>query len=81
MACRVEAGRPLPAGAEVARRQHVPADAIRRAGYGIVANGQRSWNGVAILARGREPIETGRGVPGLADDPQSRYVEASSTAS
>lgn len=54
----------------------LPVDAIRSAGYGIVAFGQPSWNGVAILARGREPIETGRGVPGLEDDPQSRYIEA-----
>jgi exodeoxyribonuclease-3 len=53
-----------------------PAEAIRAAGYGVVFHGQRSWNGVAILARGREPIETGRGVPGFEDDPQSRYLEA-----
>jgi exodeoxyribonuclease-3 len=55
---------------------NVPAEAIRKAGYGIVANGQRSWNGVAILALGREPIETGRGIPGLEGDGQSRYIEA-----
>lgn len=55
---------------------NVPVDAIREAGYGVVTNGQRSWNGVAILARGREPIETGRGVPGLEADSQSRYIEA-----
>jgi len=55
---------------------NVPFDAIRKAGYGIVASGQPSWNGVAILARGREPIETGRGLPGLEADPQSRYIEA-----
>jgi len=54
----------------------LPLDAIRDAGYGIVAHGQASWNGVAILARGREPIETGRGLPGLEEDPQSRYIEA-----
>ena len=53
-----------------------PADAIRAAGYGVVWHGQRSWNGVSILARGREPIETGRGLPGFEDDPQSRYIEA-----
>ena len=53
-----------------------PASAIRDAGYGVVFQGQRSWNGVAILARGREPIETGRGLPGNEDDPQSRYLEA-----
>ena len=53
-----------------------PAAAIREAGYGVVFHGQRSWNGVAILARGREPIETGRGLPGFEDDTQSRYIEA-----
>ena len=53
-----------------------PAAAIRDAGYGVLFHGQRAWNGVAILARGREPIETGRGVPGFEDDPQSRYLEA-----
>jgi len=53
-----------------------PAAAIREAGYGVLFHGQRAWNGVAILARGREPIETGRGVPGFEDDPQSRYLEA-----
>ncbi|MDM0014581.1 exodeoxyribonuclease III [Variovorax sp. J22P168] len=53
-----------------------PAGAIRDAGYGVVFHGQKSWNGVAILARGREPIETGRGLPGLEADPQSRYLEA-----
>lgn len=56
--------------------ERLPLEAIRSAGYGVVAAGQRSWNGVAILARGREPIETGRGVPGLESDPQSRYIEA-----
>ncbi len=53
-----------------------PSEAIRAAGYGVVWHGQRAWNGVAILARGREPIETGRGLPGFEDDPQSRYLEA-----
>lgn len=53
-----------------------PAAAIRAAGYGVVYHGQKSWNGVAILARGREPIETGRGLPGNTGDPQARYLEA-----
>jgi exodeoxyribonuclease-3 len=53
-----------------------PAAAIREAGYGVLFHGQRSWNGVAILARGREPIETGRGLDGNSEDSQSRYLEA-----
>jgi exodeoxyribonuclease-3 len=53
-----------------------PADAIRAAGYGVIWHGQKSWNGVAILARGQEPRETRRGLPGDAEDTQSRYLEA-----
>ena len=53
-----------------------PAAAIRAAGYGAIWHGQKSWNGVAILARGAEPIETRRGLPGDADDAHSRYLEA-----
>jgi exodeoxyribonuclease-3 len=33
-----------------------PADALNSAGYGAVWRGERSWNGVAILARGAEPV-------------------------
>lgn len=53
-----------------------PAAAIREAGYGVLFHGQRAWNGVAILARGTEPIETGRGLDGNSEDSQSRYLEA-----
>jgi exodeoxyribonuclease-3 len=53
-----------------------PAEAIREAGYGALWKGQRSWNGVAILARGAEPVEIRRALPGDAADEQSRYLEA-----
>jgi exodeoxyribonuclease-3 len=53
-----------------------PRNAIEKAGYGAIWHGQKSWNGVAILGRGREPIETRRGLPGDPDDDQSRYIEA-----
>ena len=53
-----------------------PATAIRSAGYGAIWHGQKSWNGVAILARGAEPMETRRGLPGDPDDTHSRYIEA-----
>ena len=53
-----------------------PAPALRAAGYGAVWHGQKSWNGVAILARGAEPVETRRGLPGDPDDTHSRYIEA-----
>ncbi len=53
-----------------------PAKDIRDAGYGAIWQGQSSWNGVAILARGMEPLEVRRGLPGGEDDPHSRYLEA-----
>ena len=53
-----------------------PALALEEAGYGAIWHGQRSWNGVAILARGGKPIEIRRGLPGNPADDQSRYIEA-----
>jgi exodeoxyribonuclease III len=53
-----------------------PEAAIRTAGYGAIWHGQKSWNGVAILARGAKPVETHRGLPGDPDDMHSRYIEA-----
>jgi exonuclease III len=41
-----------------------PEAAIRAAGYGAIWSGQKSWNGVAILARGAQPLETRRSLPG-----------------
>ncbi len=49
---------------------------IRAAGYGAIWLGQRSWNGVAILAKGVDPVEVRRGLPGDPSDDQSRYLEA-----
>jgi exodeoxyribonuclease-3 len=53
-----------------------PADAIRKAGYHSVWRGQKTWNGVAILSRGAEPVVTQTALPGDASDAQSRYIEA-----
>lgn len=53
-----------------------PIKEIERAGYGAVWQGQKSWNGVAILARRREPLLTRKGLPGDRDDTHSRYIEA-----
>lgn len=53
-----------------------PVAAIEAAGYGAIWQGQKSWNGVAILARGATPVESRRGLPGDADDAHSRYIEA-----
>jgi exodeoxyribonuclease-3 len=56
--------------------ERFPLQAIEKAGYGAVWHGQKSWNGVAILARGSTPVETRRGLPGNDQDQQSRYIEA-----
>jgi exodeoxyribonuclease-3 len=53
-----------------------PAAALEKAGYGAIWQGQKSWNGVAILARDADPVETRRGLPGDPDDLHSRYLEA-----
>src|SRR4029077_84336 len=53
-----------------------PAAALRRAGYQAVWRGEKSWNGVAILARGMEPVQTRTELPGDPRDAQSRYIEA-----
>lgn len=59
-----------------APQEKFPRADLEAAGYGAIWHGQKSWNGVAILARGGEPIETCRGLPGDPDDVQSRYIEA-----
>lgn len=53
-----------------------PEGAIRGAGYGVVWHGQKGFNGVAILARGVEPVARLRGLPDDPDPTHSRYIEA-----
>ena len=53
-----------------------PIEAIHRAGYGALWLGQTSWNGVAILARDAQPVQSRRSLPGDPTDTQSRYLEA-----
>jgi exodeoxyribonuclease-3 len=53
-----------------------PATAFADAGYGAVWLGETSWNGVAILAKGAEPVLTRTGLPGMEGDKQARYIEA-----
>jgi hypothetical protein len=59
-----------------ATNSEFPIAAIEKAGYGAVWLGQKSWNGVAILARGSEPVLTRTALPGDPADAQSRYIEA-----
>jgi exodeoxyribonuclease-3 len=53
-----------------------PDGALREAGYQALWHGQKTYNGVAILAKGAEPVLTRRGLPGDPADTQSRYLEA-----
>jgi exodeoxyribonuclease-3 len=59
-----------------APQEKFPEAALRDAGYGVIWHGQKSWNGVAILARGSEPDEVRRALPGDSQDIHSRYIEA-----
>ena len=52
-----------------------PAAALAAAGYAAVWRGQRAWNGVAILARGAEPVVTRLALPGDEADTQARYID------
>jgi exodeoxyribonuclease-3 len=56
--------------------QDFPLRAINQAGYGAVWRGQKTWNGVAILARKSEPVLIRTELPGDRDDRDARYIEA-----
>jgi exodeoxyribonuclease-3 len=54
-----------------------PEQALSDAGYLSIWHGQKSWNGVAILAKNKFKItEVGRGLAGDPEDLQSRYIQA-----
>jgi exodeoxyribonuclease-3 len=53
-----------------------PASTLRDLGYRGVWVGERSWNGVAILARDCDPVLTQTSLPGNPEDRQARYIEA-----
>jgi len=59
-----------------AEQSAFPADILRSAGYGAIWRGERSWNGVAILARGVDPVQIRSVLPGNSADLQARYLEA-----
>ena len=56
--------------------EQFPADAIEALGYSAIWHGQKSWNGVALLSRVGEPVETRRALPNDPNLEQSRYIEA-----
>ena len=53
-----------------------PAMEIKAAGYDAVWHGQKGFNGVAILAKGEDPLEIQRRLAGEEEDEHSRYLEA-----
>lgn len=59
-----------------AQQNQFPERALRDAGYSAAWVGERSWNGVAIMARKAEPVVTRRALPGDPKDTQARYIEA-----
>ncbi len=59
-----------------APQEKFPEGAINEAGYNAIWNGQKSWNGVAILARGIPLQEVRRELPEDPEDTHSRYIEA-----
>src|ERR1700728_2806503 len=58
-----------------APQEKFPEKPIRDLGYDAIWQGQKSWNGVAILSRIGQIHETRRGLPGDPDDSHSRYIE------
>lgn len=53
-----------------------PAGELEQAGYGALVVGQKTWNGVALLARDADPVAIRQSLPGDSIDKQARYVEA-----
>ncbi len=58
-----------------ATEDNFPFDPLRRAGYHAAVYGQKTYNGVAILAR-EEPVQVERGLDDDVDDPQARLIAA-----
>ncbi|RZL33102.1 MAG: exodeoxyribonuclease III [Rubrivivax sp.] len=58
-----------------ATAESFPADALKAAGYEALVVGQKTWNGVALLAR-TQIVPVATELPGDRTDKQARYVEA-----
>ncbi len=60
--------------------ENFPAEEFEKIGYQAIWHGQKSFNGVAILADGQKPVEMKRGLgingPKEGEGEQSRYLEA-----
>jgi exodeoxyribonuclease-3 len=56
--------------------EEFPIKAIEKLDYGAIWHGQKTWNGVAILARKREPVLIRTDLPGDRNDRAARYIEA-----
>lgn len=52
-----------------------PTQALTQAGYHSLVVGQRTWNGVALLSRGHEPLPVIQALPGDDKDREARYLE------
>src|ERR1700735_3693011 len=52
-----------------------PQGPIAKAGYGAVWRGQKTWNGVAILARNADPVLIRSALSGDPGDHEARYIE------
>jgi len=59
-----------------APQENFPEQALKDAGYSALWHGQKSWNGVAILAKNMPITEVRRVLPGDPEDVHSRYIEA-----
>src|SRR5689334_9310584 len=57
-------------------QEEFPAKELKKSGYGAVWQGQKTWNGVAILARKAEPVLIRTALPGDRNDTEARYIEA-----
>jgi exodeoxyribonuclease-3 len=53
-----------------------PHEPLEAAGYDVIWHGMPRHHGVAILSRGKKPVEVRRGLPGDDADGQARYLEA-----
>lgn len=58
-----------------ATEDQLPLDRLASLGYRAVVNGQKTYNGVAILSRA-QPVEVRVGLDDGVDDPQARLVSA-----